>query len=202
MRKLILSLCDRSGNWPSSYMADSEYGVMRIDVLDGGDIRLLPFIDRPVHGILAAPPCTHFASSGACWWEEKGDTAILEGMQVADACLRMVAIYNPVWWALENPVGRLRNWLGPWSWAFDPREYGGYLQPGEKSHDCEQFPANDGYTKKTCIWGTAIRPSPRTVAVAKNIKGNRYNNNCFNNHKHHRSVTPLGFARAFYEANR
>ena len=34
-------------------------------------------IQDDVYGILAAPPCTEFAGSGARWWEEKGKKPLL-----------------------------------------------------------------------------------------------------------------------------
>ena len=201
--KLILSLCDHTGNWSRPYAEDPGYEVKRIDLLDGQDVRLLPHINRPVHGILAAPPCTHFsAAAGVRSWGKKGVEAVIEGMQVVDACLRMVAIYNPVWWALENPVGRLKYWIGPFSWTFNPCDYGGYLGPGEKTVSCPLFPANDAFTKRTLIWGTARKPLPKPVSVAHVVRPEGgWRNKCFKQHKGHRSVTPIGFSRAFKEAN-
>jgi hypothetical protein len=201
--KLILSLCDHTGNWSQPYADDPAYEVMRIDLLDGRDVRLLTHIGRPVRGILAAPPCGHFScAAGVRSWGEKGAEKVIEGLQIVDACLRMVAIYNPAWWALENPAGRLKYWIGPWAWTFNPRDFGGHLQPGKKTLDCPLFPANDAYTKRTCIWGTARKPEPKPVAVtlAPCPKGG-WRNTCFARHKEHRSATPLGFARAFKEAN-
>lgn len=203
-RKMILSLCDHTGNWSRPYAEDPEYEVIKVDLLDGQDVRLLPFIDRPVHGILAAPPCNHFAGSGAPSWKRKGEDKIIEGMQIVDSCLRAVAIYKPAWWALENPVGRLKNWIGPWAWTFNPCDYGGYLQPGEKTVDDPLFPANDAYTKLTCIWGTAVKPLLKPVQPLKakwktSRDGHRYQQRSNPSHEshRHRSVTPLGFSLAF-----
>ena len=135
---MILSLCDYTGNWSRPYEM-AGYQVVRVDLQHGQDVRLLPVLDVPIHGILAAPPCDHFAASGARWWEGKGEQAVLDGLAAVDACLRAVAIYRPVWWALENPVGRLRRWLGPPAWTFQPCHFG------------------DPYTKRTCLWGTSRR---------------------------------------------
>jgi hypothetical protein len=208
-RKLILSLCDRTGNWSWPYASDPSYEVVKIDLLGGHDVRLLQYFDLPVHGILAAPPCTHFCVAGSESWRRKGDDAILEGMSVVDACMRLVHLYNPAWWALENPTGRLREYIGPWSWNFQPCDYGGYLLPAEKSLACALFPALDAYTKRTCIWGNAKRPKPKPVPSLKPFanrpsirnEGNEWNNACFREHRQHRSVTPMGFARAYKEAN-
>ncbi len=69
----ILSLFDHSGIWSQPYR-DAGYNVHQIHLQNGDDVRLLTYKDlpHPVHGILAAPPCTHFAGSGARWWAGKG----------------------------------------------------------------------------------------------------------------------------------
>src|SRR5208282_1856863 len=108
--------------------------------------------DFPIHGILAAPPCDHFAVSGARWWADKGEDAVLAGLAIVDACLRAVAIYRPEWWALENPVGRLNRWLGPPAWSFDPCDFG------------------DPYTKRTNLWGHFTPPTPLFVAACNPVE--------------------------------
>jgi len=129
-------------------------------------------------------------------------------MAVVDACLRMVAIYKPAWWALENPVGRLKDWIGPYSWIFDPYEYGGYMALREKTVKDPLFPARDAYTKKTCIWGTAKKPRTKPVPYVRGKRvttadGSSYlrRGNLAHESGRHRSVTPMGFSRAFKEAN-
>ena len=110
--KLILDLCGGTGSWSKPY-ADAGYLVLMVDEIHGDDVRLMQRTnDYEIHGILAAPPCTHLAGSGARWWAEKGEEALLESLSIVDACLRAVVLYNPVWWCLENPVGRLVHYLG------------------------------------------------------------------------------------------
>jgi len=174
--KLILDLCGGSGAWSAPYR-NAGYSVEVIDL--PSDVRLRAFEAYPVHGILAAPPCTVFANSGARWIRANAD--ILAALSVVDACLRLVALHRPCWWALENPVGKLTRWLGPPVMYFDPCDYG------------------DGHTKRTALWGRFTPPYKRRVAVVGK------------NPIHHmapgpdraarRSVTPAGFARAFFEAN-
>jgi hypothetical protein len=184
----ILSLCDRSGEWSRPYEA-AGYDVIRVDLQNAvrRDVRLLEWIDVPIYGILAAPPCDHFAASGARWWEEKGEEAVFEGLSVVDACLRAVAIYRPEFWALENPVGRLRRYLGPPAFTFDPCEFG------------------DPYTKKTLLWGHFTPPVPLVSVQARTpvepVLGSKIHR-MGSKQKNERSVTPAGFAQAFFEANR
>jgi hypothetical protein len=205
VKGLILSLCDYTGNWSRPY-EEADYEVVRVDLQNGGDVRLLRWIDRPVHGILAAPPCTHFSRAGALWWRGKGEGAILEGLSTVDACLRAVAIYRPTWWALENPVGRLKDYLGPAQWGFQPYQFG------------------DPYHKRTWLWGHFTPPVPLFSAQARcqvapthSAPGGIWGglkkahlpsyrcpdrmNLAGSIRKNERSVTPPGFAQAFFEAN-
>ncbi len=135
----ILSLCDLTGNWSRPYR-EAGYNVIQVDLERGEDVRLLRHLGEPVHGILVAPPCTHFSRAGAWMWQEKGDAALLEGIAIVDACLRAVAIYRPTWWGLENPIGRLQDYLGPPAFRFDPCDFG------------------DPYTKRTWLWGHFTPP--------------------------------------------
>ncbi len=176
----IISLCDFTGSWSQPYR-DAGYDVIQVDVKHGHDVRLFKALPFPVRGVLAAPPCTHFASSGARWWAGKGQEALLEGLAVVDACMRIIAVHSPQWWVLENPVGRLRNYLGSPSMSFDPCDYG------------------DDYTKKTLLWGNFTHPEKRRVAPTAGSKMHRLPPSP--ERQSLRSVTPPMFAKAFFEAN-
>lgn len=182
--KRVLSLCDGLGSWSQPYR-DAGYDVVAVDALQGQDVRLLAFSDG-WHGILAAPPCTHFAGSGARWWKSKGEAKLLEGLSVVDACLRIIATARPRWWALENPVGRLTTYLGPARLSFQPNEYG------------------DTYTKRTLIWGDFTIPSggkalDRPATASEGSKMHKMAPS--EKRTQLRSVTPKGFADAFFRAN-
>lgn len=176
----VLSLCDYTGEWSRPYR-EAGYDVVQVDIKRGEDVRLFKALPFPVRGVLAAPPCTHFASSGARWWAEKGEEAILEGLAVVDACLRIVTVHRPQWWVLENPVGRLSDYLGRPRMAFDPYEYG------------------DDYTKRTLLWGEFKEPLKRPVPATAGSKMHLLSPTP--ERAALRSVTPAGFARAFFEAN-
>jgi len=177
----VLSLCDYSGVWSKPYR-DAGYDVVQIDLQTGHDVRLFEALPFRVRGVLAAPPCTDLCSSGARWWPGKGEQALVSALAVVDACLRVIVVHRPQWWVLENPVGRLRRYLGEPRMAFDPHEYG------------------DPYTKRTLLWGDFRAPLKAHVVPAAEKSP-----------IHHmppspergalRSVTPAGFARAFFEAN-
>jgi hypothetical protein len=173
--RVILDLCAGSGAY-----VDAGCDVRRIDLPT--DVRLLAF-PGPVHGILAAPPCTVFANSGARW--TRTDEQLREALSVVDACLRLVAICRPVWWALENPVGKLSRYLGPPQFSFEPNEYG------------------DQYTTLTLLWGR-FAPLLRTLVeapVAASEGSKMWALPPSPDRQSLRSVTPRGFAQAFFEAN-
>jgi len=181
MKKIILSLCDVTGNWVYYYAKRKKrYDVRLFDLPD--DIRLLHKIDKPVYGIVAAPPCTMFASSGARWKRTKGE--MRKALSIVDACLRMVVIYKPKFWAIENPVGKLVRYLGKPVMYFNPCDYG------------------DPYTKKTCLWGEFNIPIKNPVEPTEGSKMHTRYGGKTEKTKYMRSITPLGFAKAFYKANR
>jgi len=136
-----------------------------------------------------------FASSGARW--KRSEAEMLEALSVVDACLRIITVYKPRFWALENPVGKLVRYLGKPMMYFQPYEFG------------------DPYTKKTCLWGNFNKPEKSPINGEFDKKHNSPGHNSPRKRypgKMHllppsadrqtlRSITPPGFAQAFFEAN-
>ena len=174
---IILDLCGGTGAWSKPYK-DAGYEVVIVDV--DQDVRLFHTTAK-IHGILAAPPCTHLAGSGARWWAEKGKGALLESLSIVDACLRVVLVTQPKWWCLENPVGKLVHFIGKPKMYFDPCEYG------------------DAYTKKTCLWGDFNEPVKNPVEPTEGSKMHKIWGE--GDGKMLRSITPPGFSQAFFVAN-
>jgi len=130
------------------------------------------------------------------------------GLEIVNACLRIIEQCKPTFWALENPRGYLRQFLGMPPFTFQPWEFG------------------DAWTKATDIWGNYNIPKKlytRWEDVPKldlYTRPNRGKPNFAYLHKsawanipqlsYHkpetdaefRAMTPPGFARAFFEANR
>lgn len=190
--KIILDLCSGTGSWSKPYV-DSGYNVIHV-TLPEMDARLWPSYPRSVarmpteyhdvreyigevHGILAGPPCTMFANSGA--QHARTDAQMLEALSVADACIRLAYVLKPVWWVLENPRGKINKWLGDPIFKFDPCDFG------------------DPYTKETWLWGRFKIPERNYVVP---VDGSKVHNMSSGN-KEGRSITPSGFAKAFFEAN-
>lgn len=184
----ILSLCDYTGNWPKPFR-EAGHEVIQVDLQHGLDVRTYPLPRGGVDGIIAQPPCTHLAGSGARWWKAKGDAALLEALAIVDACFRFIALCEPLrFWVLENPVGRLSRFIGPPVFSFHPCEFGGWLDP-----------PGDAYTKRTCLWGRFAIPEKKPVPAHEGSKMHLLPPSP--ERAMLRSATPMGFARAFYAAN-
>jgi hypothetical protein len=179
--KVIYSLCDYSGVWSKPYDDHPDYSVVRVDLQHGQDVRLMPYPEEKAYGVLAAPPCDAFAVSGARWWASKGEGALLDGLALVDACMRFILVNQPTFWCLENPVGRLRHYIGAPTMWFDPCDYG------------------DPYTKKTGLWGTFNKPKKYPVPATEGSKMHLMAPGP--ERKNMRSETPIGFSKAFFAAN-
>jgi hypothetical protein len=199
--KIILDLCGGSGSWSKPYR-DAGYDV-RLITLPEYDIRTYEPPEN-VYGILSAPPCTEFSIVK----NHNIKRDLKQGMEIVDACMGIIISCNPVFWALENPVGLLKNFLGKPAYSFQPYNYG------------------DGWTKKTLLWGDFnippkiyktyeecpkinglyIRPNRKTASIAFNHVGHKKyisQFDCFNpkTDAEFRAITPPAFAKAFYEVN-
>jgi hypothetical protein len=196
-RGLVISYCDLTGNsvlpWvEAGYEAicyDLQHSIradrketIGLGVLwkRWGDVRSQE--EQDADAGFAAPPCTDMAVSGARDFAKKGLRRLIDALEVIEHCRRLcVATRGP--WALEQPVSRLSSiWRKP-DFMFDPADYG------------------DGYTKKTCLWtggGFVMPPKNRVEITAPSYihkmppSADRANL---------RSATPMGFARAVFQAN-
>jgi len=184
--KIILDLCGGTGSSSAPYVK-AGYDV-RVITLPDQDVRLFRYTDNPVYGILAAMDCTHFAGSGAQYWAAKDqDGRTLEALSILDACCRIILTHKPKFWAIENPIGRTKDFIGPVKFYFDPCDYG------------------DAYTKRTCLWGDFNIPRWKPIRPERACPqgswlqqlGGRSEKT-----KRLRSVTPPAFSKAFFEANR
>ena len=199
-QKIILALYELSGVFTKLYQ-QLGYKVIQVDKqLDGSDVRLLKKVEGNVVGIISHPPCTHFAGSGARWWKDKTDEQLIDALSMVDAVFRMVAIYKPKFWFIENPVGRLTHYIGKPKYYFNPCDFAGYLKN----------PKDEAFTKKTCLWGEFNLPTKKPVKQkfvvlksGKRMSKVNYDSFCLpaKERTNIRSKTPLGFAYAFVLAN-
>lgn len=176
--KIILDLCGGTGAWSKPYK-DAGYDVRLIDLPN--DVRLYQPPDN-VLGILAAPPCTYFCRMRMCRGRPSNEQFI-EGLSVVDACLRIVLVSKCEWWALENPQGYLKAWLGEPLLKFDPNDYG------------------DPWTKRTWLWGQFTLPKLHPVESKGPWIHRKKGKRGSAQHDSQNAITPPAFAKAFFLAN-
>lgn len=202
--KTLLSLFDYTGNWSQPYEEDYEnWQVIQLDLKLGIDIEEINtdwlyenifMACETVDAILAAPPCTDFSVSGAQYWKQKdisGETA--KSINLVYQILRIVDVCQPDFFAIENPIGRIAKLIPELGKPF-------YFQP------CDY---GDPYTKKTALYGKFTPPMPLFIGKDLSVKPIKANDSWLmklggksEKTKELRSQTPLGFAYAFYEANK
>jgi len=218
--KIILDLCGGTGSWSKPY-SDAGYDVRLVTIPDNDVRTYVP--PKNVYGILAAPPCTMFSDART---NAKTPRDLEGGWEVVEACLKIIRHfqfrtdsdqqkYSPLkFWALENPwYGRLKWFIGHPTFTFSPWEFG------------------DAYKKKTAIWGYFHNPvktcsnikevltkeqielhktnSQKLPSLARSmpkfdmIKFKDIHPESFGklDRQALRSITPQGFAQAFYKAN-
>lgn len=176
------------------------------------------FVERNVVMVFGFPPCTDLASSGALHWAKK--RAINPDFQ-HDAVAMAQAVQHVAWclhapYMIENPVGALCTlWRHP-DHRFDPCDFGGYLEAGDLHPKWpDLIPAQDAYTKRTCLWtgNGFVMPEKRPVAPVKVTYTKRDGTTTSGSPmwgklggkslrtKNIRSATPRGFALAVFQAN-
>lgn len=192
---IILSLYDFSGRWSEPYR-NAGFDIIQLDKqLNGKDVRLFKYDDISIYGILAAPPCTMFSRVGNKW--ERTKEELIDALSMVDVIHRLVNIYRPHFWVFENPVGQLVNYMGPWKFRFHPYEFAGYLEKDKQPEESHQ--------KETLLWGNFKDPIKKPVK--KTLSGEDFLLECVSDRfssietKNSRSITPEGFAKAFFEAN-
>ena len=200
-KKIILDLCGGTGAWSAPYKAVGydvrvitvpEWNVMYWEAHPEEDVitfvgegvgKVMDVFLPGIHGILAAPPCTMFslARAGA-----KTPRDLEGAMETVRACLEIIWYCringNLKWWALENPVGLTRQFLGAPAMTFEPWQFG------------------DPSKKRTDIWGYFKPPTKVRGAISPDYPRSGPGS-WANKSKRLRSITPAGFAKAFQKAN-
>jgi hypothetical protein len=231
--KTVLSLFDFTGAWARPF-EDAGWNVLQVDIKHGDDVRefsarwLIENVCQGflVDGVVASPPCTDFARSGARHWAEKdADGRTAASVHLVYQTLRTIDFLRPDFWAIENPIGRIGRLvpeLGTPRCIFDPCDFAGWtdLSPEDRrrldvlrarprgsaftAEEIALVKRTNAYTKRTALWGCFRCPAPRRVEpVRTSMQGSwlQHLGGAGERTKEERSVTPEGFARAFYLAN-
>ncbi len=199
-KRIILDLCGGSGSWSKPYR-DAGYDVRLITLPDNDVLTYIP--PENVYGILSAPPCTMFSLART---NAKTDRDLIEGMSTVRACLNIIWSFMEIrqptankklplkFWAMENPNGMLKYFLGKPAYQFNPYDFG------------------DMYKKKTFLWGWFNEPI-KTHEFSKDViadlskfdymKSKDIHPEYFGKmtRQERRAITPSGFAQAFYKVN-
>lgn len=218
-QRIILDLCGGTGSWSKPYK-DNGYIVHNItlphfDLFEtemdessgtltfknhttGKDVVINA---SEVYGILAAPMCTHFSLARTT---AKTPRDLQGAMKLVEQCLKIIWFCrwqrnsSLKFWALENPMGLLRQFLGVPQLTFDPCDYG------------------DHYTKRTDLWGYFKLPtrSPYTLTNEEKELCSQHKAKLpglpdgyvlptgWRKQAARRSMTSPYFANAFYKANK
>lgn len=195
MSKIILDLCGGTGSWSKPYK-ENGYDV-RVITLPEHDVRTFE-PPKNVYGILAAPPCDQFSFA-----KTTGNPRDLKNAwSIVRGCLDIIAKCNNIrklspyakttnlkFWALENPNGLLKRFIGKPVYIFNPYDFG------------------DDYKKETYLWGWFNDPKKNPIECNKpkfdRMKSKDIHPEYFGTYtrQERRAITPQGFAKAFYEAN-
>jgi hypothetical protein len=203
MTPLLISLYDRTGNWSRPYR-ENGWEVVQVDIQNGIDI--LTWDYRPYYQrgrkviILSAQPCDDYATSGAKHFKRKDTDGTTERSQRLVAKTReIIEAFKPFAWALENPRTRIHK-MNPWIGQrpvliFNPCDYAGFAP--------EDVRESERYNKETWLFGKFNYPHTcRLEPLQKVYPGWSKLGGKSIETKNARSITPLGFAYAFYLAHR
>ena len=216
-RKIILDLCGGTGSWSAPYKENGydvrvitlpEYDLLERTTIEGGEIVFTKrdgsterVEARTVYGILAAPTCTMFSLARTT---AKTPRDLSGAMELVEKCLRIIWTCREQndsslrFWALENPLGLLRQFLGKPPYTFSPEQFG------------------EVYTKKTDLWGyfNIPRGTPHKQTEDEKLRSIRNNRvlpalpegyempEGWSRQAARRSMTSKRFAEAFYRANK
>lgn len=200
--KIILDLCGGTGAWSRPYK-DAGYDVRVITLPEYDVCTYVP--PENVYGILAAPPCTEFSIAKGNRYRD-----FASGLEIVNACLQIIwkcrLSGSLKFWALENPVGYLRQFLGVPAYQFEHWEFGdpqlkrtdlwGYFNPPRKTVKVKPEGLTRKYGSRTNGrgWSKPECP-PEYEAYISRFHGDAKRAAL-------RAITPPGFAEAFFRANR
>ena len=207
--KTIISLCDLTLNGCLPWI-EAGYEVFAVDpqhgtttTIDGvarfaGTIEdAMPTIGELIRGgtvafVFGYPPCTDLAVSGARWFETKRQADPLfqaKAIMLAEQC-RTIGRLSGAPYMVENPVSVLASAFGKPQHSFHPADYTAY-EP------------SDNYTKKTCLWtgNGFVMPQPAKDPSLGKPDNRIHFASPGPERANFRSATPMGFARAVFDAN-
>lgn len=134
--------------------------------------------------VAAFPVCTNLAGSGSQDWQLKGLAMLADGLMLFNAC-EQIAAWSGAPYCVENPVGTIPahhrkpdHYFQPWMWG-------------------------DLYSKKTCLWtgNGFVMPAPVYKIPPEGTMQSIWLMAPSEDRQDKRSQTPIGFAKAVFQAN-
>jgi hypothetical protein len=194
----VISLCDRTGVAVRPW-AEAGFRCWCIDIqhpmsgrVDGpvrfqyGDVRSWtpPDTVERIAFVMAFPPCTDVAVSGARHFKAKGLRKLTDALDLFNACM-VAAEWSRAPYFIENPVGVLSSHVRKPDHIFQPWHYG------------------DLESKATCLWtgGGFVMPTPIVTEKPAGVLQSCWRMPPSDDRGDLRSVTPEGFAQAVFESN-
>lgn len=206
---VLISLFDYTGNASRPYR-ENGWKVTQIDIQHGIDVMEWNYIrwyqdqeyygTYPEIGIIAMIPCTDYALSGAKHFKRKDADGTTEQSQMLVTRVKeIIDFFDNMrvlkFWQIEQPMSRihkLNSWMGSPRLKFNPCDFAGY----------DPIPENSRYNKMTWIWGNFRVPEKKYIPPhEKDYPGFKKLGGKSLATKNARSITPLGFAYAFYQSN-
>lgn len=212
MKPAVISMCDKTGimvrPWAEAgcecWCVDIQHSIRRERIEPVGD-GLIHFTwgdarswrlpaearGRVVIGF-GFPPCTHLTVSDARDFRDKGGWMLADSLQLFDS-IEVAFSFGGFPYMIENPTGRLNTHRREPDYTFNPNDYG------------------DPYTKGTGLWwgnGFVLPPivkpgdlfdAPTWVEPAEGSRMHKMTPS--EERADLRSATPIGLARAVFEAN-
>lgn len=178
----VLVACEYSGRVRDAFTARG-WEALSCDLLPSetpglhyqGDVMDILWSGTRIDLMIAHPPCTHLAVSGARWWMDK-----LTEQAEALTFVRDLMSTNITHWAIENPVSKISTAI---------RKPDQIIQPWQFGH---------GETKTTCLWThNLLALTPTDVVPGREARVHRMSPSV--NRWRERSRTYQGIADAMAE---
>jgi hypothetical protein len=192
-QRTIISLFDRTTNMAKPW-AEAGYTCYCVDLQhrkterEGNIIKVkadvLEWTPPECYMAFFFPPCTNTSVSGARWFKEKGLDGLIEALTLFNRSIKLGEELGAPY-MIENPVSTVSTYWRQPDYTFQPWEYG------------------DLYTKKTCLWtgNGFIMPEPVHKTEPPGVDQRIWKMAPSLDRANKRSATPMGFAKAVFEAN-
>jgi len=180
------------GNESKQYEGGGSITYCRMDLIGGAPIESLGIDPARVAFACSFSPCDHMSVSGARWFKGKGLRALADGIRMFATGAELFNELDCPAFA-EHPVSTISSYFRKPDYTFHPHHWSG-IEP------------NDHYTKNTCIWAwndfVMPSPEPGDFELLGEPDDRIHKAAPSPERANFRSATPLGFARAVYEANK